>query len=110
MTKTVRDAAIMLQAMAGHDARDSTSAPIAVPDFEAAISGDVRGLKVGIPREYKIDGSPAEIDAIWQKGADMFRDAGAEIVDITLPHTKYALPTYYIVGAKDLVTRSRDGS
>lgn len=97
MTKTVRDAAIMLQSMAGHDIKDSTSAPVAVPDFEAAISGDVRGLKVGIPKEYQIDGSPKEIDEIWQKGADMFRDAGAEIVDITLPHTKYALPTYYIV-------------
>lgn len=97
MTKTVRDAAIMLQGMAGHDVKDSTSAPVTVPDFESAISGDVRGLKVGIPKEYQIDGSPAEIDAIWQKGADMFRDAGAEIVDITLPHTKYALPTYYIV-------------
>ncbi|NQV99289.1 MAG: Asp-tRNA(Asn)/Glu-tRNA(Gln) amidotransferase subunit GatA [Rhodospirillales bacterium] len=97
LTKTVRDAAILLQGMAGHDVKDSTSAPMAVPDFEAAITGDVRGLRVGIPREYQIDGSPAEIDAIWQKGADMFRDAGAEIVDISLPHTKYALPTYYIV-------------
>ena len=97
MTKTVRDAAIMLQSMAGHDDKDSTSMPIAVPDFEAAITGDIRGLKVGIPKEYVIDGAPAEISAIWQKGADMFRDAGAEIVDITLPHTKYALPTYYIV-------------
>ena len=97
MTKTVRDAAIMLQGMAGHDKKDSTSAPMMVPDFEAAITGDIRGMKIGIPKEYRIDGSPAEIDTIWQKGADMFRDAGAEIVDITLPHTKYALPTYYIV-------------
>lgn len=97
MTKTVRDAAIMLQGMAGHDEKDSTSAPVALPDFEAAITGDIRGMKIGIPKEYRIDGSPAEIDAIWQKGADMFRDAGAEIVDISLPHTKYALPTYYIV-------------
>ncbi len=97
MTKTVRDAAIMLQGMAGHDEKDSTSTPMAVPDFEAAITGDIRGMKIGIPKEYRIDGSPAEIDSIWQKGADMFRDAGAEIVDITLPHTKYALPTYYIV-------------
>jgi aspartyl-tRNA(Asn)/glutamyl-tRNA(Gln) amidotransferase subunit A len=97
MTKTVRDAAIMLQCMAGHDPKDSTSVPRAVPDFEAAITGDVRGLKVGIPKEYVIDGAPEEISEIWKKGADMFRDAGAQIVDITLPHTKYALPAYYIV-------------
>ena len=97
MTKTVRDAAIMLQSMAGYDPKDSTSIPIAVPDFETAMTGDVRGLKVGIPKEYVIDGSPEEVSAIWKKGADMFRDAGAQIVDITLPHTKYALPVYYIV-------------
>jgi len=97
MTKTVRDAAIMLAGMAGHDPRDSTSAPVAVPDFAAAMTGDVRGMKIGIPKEYVIDGMPGEIEALWHKGADMFRDAGAEIVDISLPHTKYALPAYYII-------------
>jgi aspartyl-tRNA(Asn)/glutamyl-tRNA(Gln) amidotransferase subunit A len=97
MTKTVRDSAILLQCMAGHDPKDSTSVPMAVPDFEAAITGDVRGLKVGIPKEYVIDGASNEISAVWKKGAEMFRDAGAQIVDITLPHTKYALPAYYIV-------------
>jgi aspartyl-tRNA(Asn)/glutamyl-tRNA(Gln) amidotransferase subunit A len=97
MTKTVRDSAIMLQSMAGHDPKDSTSSPMLVPDFEAAITGDVRGLRVGIPKEYAVDGAPEEISEIWKKGADMFRDAGAQIVDITLPHTKYALPAYYIV-------------
>ncbi len=97
MTKTVRDAAIMLGAMASVDDRDSTSADIPVPDFEAALTGDIRGKKIGIPREYRIDGIPAEIDALWQKGAEMLRDAGAEIVDISLPHTKYALPAYYVI-------------
>jgi aspartyl-tRNA(Asn)/glutamyl-tRNA(Gln) amidotransferase subunit A len=97
MTKSVRDAAIMLGAMAGHDARDSTSADIPVPDFEAALTGDIRGKKIGIPREYRMDGMPAEIEALWHKGAEMLRDAGAEIVDISLPHTKYALPAYYVI-------------
>ncbi|WFE73811.1 Asp-tRNA(Asn)/Glu-tRNA(Gln) amidotransferase subunit GatA [Roseinatronobacter sp. S2] len=97
MTKTVRDAAIMLQAMCGHDAKDSTSADLPVPDFEAMLTGDIRGKKIGIPREYQIDGMPAEIAALWSKGADMLRDAGAEIVDISLPHTKYALPAYYVI-------------
>ena len=94
MTKTVRDAAIMLGAMAGYDPKDSTSAELAVPDFEAALTGDIRGKKIGIPREYRIDGIPAEIDKLWQDGIAMLRDAGAEIVDISLPHTKYALPAY----------------
>lgn len=97
MTKTVRDAAIMLQAMAGHDPKDSTSAELAVPDFEAAITGDIRGQKVGIPKEYRMDGMPEEISKLWADGVDMLRDAGAEIVDISLPHTKYALPTYYVI-------------
>ncbi len=97
MTKSVRDAAIMLQAMAGHDPKDSTSADIPVPDFEAALTGDIRGKKIGIPREYRVDGISPEIAALWDRGADMLRDAGAEIVDISLPHTKYALPTYYII-------------
>ncbi len=97
MTKTVRDAAIMLQSMAGHDPKDSTSAPIDLPDFEAALTGDVKGLRVGIPKEYRVDGMPAEIEKLWQQGAEWLKDAGAEIVDISLPHTKYALPVYYIV-------------
>ncbi len=97
MTKTVRDAAIMLGTMAGHDPRDSTSADIPVPDFEAAITGDIRGKTIGIPREYRMDGMPADIEKLWSDGADMLRDAGAKIVDISLPHTKYALPTYYVI-------------
>ncbi len=97
MTKSVRDAAIMLGAMAGHDPKDSTSADITVPDFEAALTGDIRGKKIGIPREYHMDGLSREIAALWDKGADMLRAAGAEVVDISLPHTKYALPTYYII-------------
>ena len=97
MTKTVRDAAIMLAAMAGHDARDSTSADLPVPDFEAALTGDIRGKRIGIPREYRMDGMPAEIEALWSQGVAMMRDAGAEIVDISLPHTKYALPAYYVI-------------
>ena len=97
MTKSVRDAAIMLQAMSGHDPKDSTSANIPVPNFEAALTGDIRGQVIGIPREYRMDGMPAEIDALWQKGIEMLRDAGAEIRDISLPHTKYALPAYYVI-------------
>ena len=97
MAKTVRDAAIMLKAMAGHDPKDSTSAPHPVPDFEAALTGDLRGRRIGIPREYRVDGMPAEIEALWQRGADMLKAAGAEIVDISLPHTKYALPAYYVI-------------
>ena len=97
MTKTVRDAAIMLGAMASVDPKDSTSADRPVPDYEAALTGDIRGKKIGIPREYRMDGMPAEIDALWKQGTDMLRDAGAEIVDISLPHTKYALPAYYVI-------------
>ena len=97
MTRTVRDAAIMLEAMCGHDPKDSTSADLAVPDFEAMLTGDIRGQKIGIPREYRMDGMPAEIEALWSSGAAMLRDAGAEIVEISLPHTKYALPAYYVI-------------
>ncbi len=97
MTRSVRDAAIMLGAMAGHDPKDSTSADMAVPDFEAALTGDIRGKRIGIPHEYRVDGMPAEIEALWQSGIAMMRDAGAEIVDISLPHTKYALPAYYVI-------------
>jgi len=97
MTKTVRDAAILLRAMAGHDPMDSTSADIPVPDFEAALTGDIRGKVIGIPREYRMDGMPAEIEALWHRGAEMLRDAGAILRDISLPHTKYALPAYYVI-------------
>jgi aspartyl-tRNA(Asn)/glutamyl-tRNA(Gln) amidotransferase subunit A len=97
MARDVRDCAIMLKSMCGFDPKDSTSLDVAVPDFEAALTGDVRGLRVGIPKEYRIDGMPAEIEALWRQGIDWLRDAGAEIVDVTLPHTHYALPTYYIV-------------
>ncbi|WP_323037452.1 Asp-tRNA(Asn)/Glu-tRNA(Gln) amidotransferase subunit GatA [Pararhodobacter sp.] len=97
MTRTVRDAAIMLGAMCGHDPKDSTSADLAVPDFEAALTGDIKGRKIGIPREYRMDGMPSEIEKLWSEGAAMLKDAGAEIVDISLPHTKYALPAYYVI-------------
>jgi aspartyl-tRNA(Asn)/glutamyl-tRNA(Gln) amidotransferase subunit A len=83
--------------MAGHDPRDSTSAPLPVPDFEAALTGDIRGLKIGIPREYRADGMPGEIEALWQRGVEWLRAAGAEPVEISLPMTRYALPTYYII-------------
>jgi len=95
--RTVRDAAIMLEAMSGHDPRDSTSADLPVPDFQAALTGEVRGLRVGIPAEYRVDGMPEEIETLWQQGIEWLRDAGAEPVDIRLPHTKYALPAYYII-------------
>ena len=97
MTRTVRDAAIMLKSMAGFDPKDSTSVDMTVPDFEAALTGDIRGLKIGIPAEYRVEGMPEEIERLWTRGEEMLRDAGAEIVPISLPHTKYALPTYYIV-------------
>lgn len=97
MTKTVRDAAIMLGAMASVDPQDSTSADHPVPDYEFMLTGDIRGKRIGIPREYRVDGMPDDIDALWRKGAEMLRDAGAEIVDISLPHTKYALPAYYVI-------------
>ena len=97
MTKTVRDAAIMGTAMMGHDPKDSTSADLPVPDFEAMLTGDIRGRVIGIPREYRMDGMPAEIEALWARGREMLADAGAVIRDISLPHTKYALPTYYVI-------------
>ncbi|QBX34680.1 Asp-tRNA(Asn)/Glu-tRNA(Gln) amidotransferase subunit GatA [Paracoccus liaowanqingii] len=97
MTRTVRDAAIMLGAMASSDPMDSTCADLPVPDFEAALTGDIRGKRIGIPREYRMEGMPPAIDALWREGAEMLRDAGAEIVDISLPHAKYALPAYYVI-------------
>jgi aspartyl-tRNA(Asn)/glutamyl-tRNA(Gln) amidotransferase subunit A len=97
MTRTVKDAAIMLGAMAGHDPKDSTSVDAPLPNFEAACDGSIKGLKVGIPIEYRLDGMAPEIDKLWQRGIDWLKDAGAEPVEVTLPHTKDALPTYYIV-------------
>ncbi|AHD00323.1 Asp-tRNA(Asn)/Glu-tRNA(Gln) amidotransferase subunit GatA [Leisingera methylohalidivorans] len=97
MTKSVRDAAIMLEAMCGHDPKDSTSAELAVPDFEAMLTGDIKGKKIGIPKEYRMDGMPGGIEKLWADGAEMLKAAGAEIVDISLPHTKYALPAYYVI-------------
>ena len=97
LTRSVEDAAIMLGAMAGHDAKDSTSAPIDVPDFSAGLREGVKGMKVGIPKEYNLDGMPGEIEALWQQGMDWLKDQGAECIDVSLAHTKYALPAYYIV-------------
>jgi aspartyl-tRNA(Asn)/glutamyl-tRNA(Gln) amidotransferase subunit A len=97
MARTVRDAAIMLGAMAGHDLRDSTSAPVPVPNYEAALTGDIRGLRVGIPREYRVDNMPGEIESLWQAGIGWLKAAGAEPVEISLPMTRYALPAYYII-------------
>ena len=96
-TRTVRDNAILLRSMAGHDPKDTTSVDIAVPDYERAIGKSVKGMRIGIPKEYRIDGMPAEIEKLWQQGAEWLKAAGAEMVEISLPHTKYALPAYYIV-------------
>ncbi len=97
MARTVRDCAILMKTMASHDPMDSTSVDLPVPDYEAAMTGDIKGLKVGIPKEYRIDGMPPEIEELWQKGIQWLKDAGATMVDVSLPHTKYALPAYYIV-------------
>ncbi|MBM3486147.1 MAG: Asp-tRNA(Asn)/Glu-tRNA(Gln) amidotransferase subunit GatA [Alphaproteobacteria bacterium] len=97
MTRSVRDAAIMLGAMSGFDAKDSTSADMPVPDFEAALTGDIRGLRVGIPKEYQVDGMSAEIRNLWDDGIAWMKAAGAIPVEVSLPHTRYALPTYYII-------------
>jgi aspartyl-tRNA(Asn)/glutamyl-tRNA(Gln) amidotransferase subunit A len=97
IARDVRDAAILLRSMAGHDRKDTTSVDLPVPDYEAYLGRPIRGMRVGIPKEYRIDGMPEEIDALWSKGAEWLKEQGAEIVDISLPHTKYALPAYYIV-------------
>ena len=97
IARTVRDCAILLRSMAGPDPKDTTSADIAVPDFEAAVSRGVKGLTIGIPKEYSLDGLAPEIDKLWADGAEWLRRAGAEIVQVSLPHTKYALPAYYII-------------
>jgi len=97
IARDVRDAAIMLKSMASVDAKDTTSVDLAVPDYEASLGQSLKGMRIGIPREYRVDGMPEEIEALWQQGIAWLKDAGAEIVDISLPHTKYALPAYYIV-------------
>ncbi|HEY4274809.1 MAG TPA: Asp-tRNA(Asn)/Glu-tRNA(Gln) amidotransferase subunit GatA [Rhizomicrobium sp.] len=97
MTKTVRDAAILLGSMASVDPKDSTSVDIPVPNYEKLLEGGIKGFRVGIPKEYRIDGVPADIGGLWDKGAEWLKAQGAEIVEVSLPHTKYALPTYYIV-------------
>ncbi|RIK96687.1 MAG: Asp-tRNA(Asn)/Glu-tRNA(Gln) amidotransferase GatCAB subunit A [Proteobacteria bacterium] len=95
--RTVRDAAILLRSMAGHDPKDTTSVDRPVPDYEAAVGRSVKGMRIGIPKEYRIDGMPAEIEKLWAQGAEWLKAAGAELVEISLPHTTSALPTYYIV-------------
>jgi aspartyl-tRNA(Asn)/glutamyl-tRNA(Gln) amidotransferase subunit A len=97
IAKTVEDSAILLQSMCGHDPKDSTSLNVPVPDWRAAVGAGVQGMKIGIPKEYRVDGMPDEIEDLWAQGIAWLKDAGAEIVDISLPHTKYALPCYYIV-------------
>ncbi len=97
ITRDVRDAAIMLGSMAGYDAKDTTSVDRVVPDYEAALAGGVKGLSVGIPKEYRADGMPKEIDDLWTRGIEWLKAAGATVKEVSLPHTKYALPTYYIV-------------
>ncbi len=97
IARTVRDCAILLRSMAGPDPKDTTCADLPVPDYEAAVSRGVKGLRIGIPKEYRLDGMPAEIERLWSEGAAWLKSAGAEIVEVSLPHTKYALPAYYIV-------------
>ncbi|WP_322517383.1 Asp-tRNA(Asn)/Glu-tRNA(Gln) amidotransferase subunit GatA [Rhodopseudomonas palustris] len=97
IARTVRDSAILLRSMAGFDPKDTTSVERPVPNYEAAIGGSVKGMKIGIPKEYRLDGMPAEIEKLWMQGAEWLKAAGAELVEVSLPHTKYALPAYYIV-------------
>ncbi len=97
IARTTRDAAILLRSMAGHDPKDSTCYDAPVPDYEAAIGRSVKGMAIGIPKEYRLDGMPAEIESLWSQGAEWLKAAGARIVDVTLPHTRHALPAYYIV-------------
>src|SRR2546430_2023224 len=97
IARTTRDAAILMRSMAGHDPKDTTSVDRAVPDYEAAIGKSVKGMKIGIPKEYRLDGMPAEIEKLWTEGAAWLKAAGAELLEVALPHTKYALPAYYIV-------------
>ncbi len=97
IARDVRDAAIMLKSMAGHDPKDSTSIDRPVPDYEAALGKSLKGMKIGVPKEYRMDGMPAEIETLWSEGVQWMKDAGAKVVDVSLPLTKYALPVYYIV-------------
>jgi aspartyl-tRNA(Asn)/glutamyl-tRNA(Gln) amidotransferase subunit A len=97
MARDVKDCAILLEVMAGFDPKDATSLDLAVPNWEAALSGDLKGKRIGIPKEYRVDNMPSEIDALWQQGIAWMKDAGAEVVEVSLPHTKYALPAYYII-------------
>jgi len=97
MARTVEDTAILLKSMAGHDPKDSTSLPVEVPDFPSFVGKSVKGLRIGVPKEYRVEGMPAEIEALWQTGVEWLREAGCEIVEVSLPHTKYALPAYYII-------------
>ncbi|AOH84805.1 aspartyl/glutamyl-tRNA amidotransferase subunit A [Sphingomonas panacis] len=97
MAHDVRDCAILLEAMTGFDAKDATSLDLAVPAWEAGLSADLRGKTIGIPKEYRVEGMPPEIDALWQQGIAWMKDAGAEVIEVSLPHTKYALPAYYII-------------
>jgi len=96
-TRSVRDCAMLLRSMAGHDPKDTTSVDVAVPDYERSIGASIKGMRIGIPKEYRMPGMAAEIETLWQQGAQWLKDAGAELVDISLPMTKYALPAYYIV-------------
>jgi aspartyl-tRNA(Asn)/glutamyl-tRNA(Gln) amidotransferase subunit A len=97
IARTVRDTALLMRSMAGHDPKDTTSVDMPVPDYEAALGRSVKGMRIGIPKEYRLDGMPGEIETLWQQGIAWLKDAGAEMVDVSLPHTKYALPAYYIV-------------
>ena len=97
LARTVRDAAIMLRSMAGPDPKDSTCSPAPVPDYEAAVGRSVKGMTIGVPKEYRLEGMNSEIEALWTRGAEWLRAAGARVVDVSLPHTPYALPAYYIV-------------
>ncbi len=97
IARTVEDVAILLTSMSGHDPKDSTSLPVEAPDFASFVGQSVRGLRVGVPKEYRAEGMPAEIEALWAQGVAWLKDAGCEVVDVSLPHTKYALPAYYII-------------
>jgi aspartyl-tRNA(Asn)/glutamyl-tRNA(Gln) amidotransferase subunit A len=97
IARTVEDAALLLQSMSGHDPKDSTSLDVEVPDFAAFVGRSVKGLRIGVPKEYRVDGMPAEIEALWEQGIAWLREAGCEVVEVSLPHTRYALPAYYIV-------------
>src|ERR1700732_4746427 len=101
IARTVRDAAILMRSMAGHDPKDTTSVDLDVPDYEAAVGKSVKGMKIGIPKEYRLEGMPQEIEKLWSEGAAWLKAAGAELVEVSLPHTKYALPAYYIVASAE---------